>query len=250
MRHSALASIVAGIAVFLSAPGALAGGRPYSFLQGTQAVSDGGLELESWFGDIRPRDGDAPSEWEWWLGPVAGVSDRLEVGTYAIFEQPAGSSSAGALTLSSLRLHATWQPVERGQWPVDVRLRAELGLPAGGERITSGWLTAIAGKDVGRLDVTANAGVWEEWRQHAGRLRTETYVQGGAGASLAIARGLRAGGELFGWRNVADSEDRELIAGPAIGYGQGRFWASATLGLGLDAGSPREHARLVMGLLF
>ena len=250
MRPSAPASILFGTMLLLAAGDARAGGRPYAFVQGTQAVSDGGLELENWFGDVRPRGG-APGDWEWWLGPVVGASDHVEVGLFGIFGQrAASSSSAGALSFDSLRLQATWQPVDRGRWPVDVRVRAELGLPVGGERITSGWLGAIAGKDVGRLDVTANAGGWEEWTQQDGRTRASSYVQGGLGASLAIARGLRAGGELFAWRKVDDAHDHEYVGGPSIAYGQGRFWTAATAGFGIDPGSPRNHARLVVGLLF
>lgn len=222
-----------------------AGARPYAFTQGADALPTNEIELESWFGGLTFR-GDAGTDWDWWLGPVAGITDRLEVGLFAIFEQPPGAP----LELFELRLQTTVSFVDKGTWPVDVRLRAEYGLPVGAASHTL-WFLAIGSRDFGPVNVTANLGTWVAFDlPRAGGDRSTTgFYDYSLGVSVEALRGLRLGGEIFGDATYADP-DRGHFAGPAGGYGRGRFWLSGALGFGLNDASPARYGRLVLGIAF
>jgi len=127
-RRAALWLVLGGaLATLLPGRPAMAGPRPYAFSQGVDSLPDGTVELESWFSAEKPRSGFAG--WDWWLGPVAGLTDRIEAGLFAILEQPpvSGPGATSTVALSSLRFHASWLLADKATWPVDVRLRAEYG---------------------------------------------------------------------------------------------------------------------------
>ena len=222
-----------------------AGARPYAFTQGADALPPDEIELESWFSAQTFR-GDEGTDWDWWLGPVVGVTDRLEVGLFAIFAQPAGEP----LELFELRLQATVSFVDKGTWPVDVRVRAEYGLPVGRLSHTL-WLLAIGSRDLGAVNLTANLGVWLAFDlPRGGGERADTWFFDYAlGASVEALRGLRVGGELFGDVTFSDPGAGHF-AGPAAGYGRGRFWLSGAYGFGLNDASASRYGRLVLGIAF
>src|SRR5262249_52019259 len=161
-------------------------------------------------------------DWDWWLGPVAGITDRLEVGLFAIFEQPPGE----ALELFELRLQATASFADKGVWPVDLRVRVEVGLPVGAASHTL-WLLAIGGPDLGPLSLPANLGGWRAFDlpRGGGTRWTTFFYDSSLGVSVEARRGLRLGGEIFGDAMFANP-DVGHFAGPAGGYGRGRFWLS------------------------
>jgi hypothetical protein len=229
----------------LAAGSAHAGGRPYAFVQGVDTLAPDQLELESWFGAQVARDGGGTT-WEWWLGPVVGLTDRLEAALFAIFDQP----PAGALELSSLRLQLSYALADKGSWPVDVRLRAEYGQPTLSAGPHTAWFLAIASRDLDALNITANAGAWIAFDMPVG-LGTETrlFLDYGLAASIVVVRGLRAGAELFGdFRTGSPGHDH--FAGPALAYGQGRFWLTGAVGFGLTDTSDSRYGRVVLGIAF
>ena len=242
-------------AVIALAPTAHAGSRPYAFTQGSETLPANELELESWFTVMNPRgDGSEDLAWDWWLGPVTGVSDHLEAGLFAIFEQPATE----ALRLGELRLQVTYTPWDRLARAVDLRVRGELGVPfqfQAGRGSYSGWLLAIASKTVGRLDVTANAGAFfevEKELEPTGEVATELapYWVLGVGASYDVGVKLRVGGEAYSEVKLSELANG-YWAGPAIAYGTGRFWVSGSFLFGLtgDTGAEaKQMGRVVLGL--
>ena len=44
--------------------------------------------------------------------------------------------------------------------------------------------------------------------------------------------------------------DHDHHVGPALAYGQGRFWLSGAMGFGLSDQSGARYGRLVLGLVF
>jgi hypothetical protein len=219
-----------------------AGGRPYAFTQGIDTLAPDQLELESWFG---AEVDDGGTTWEWWLGPVIGLTDRLEAALYAIFNQP----PAGALVLEALKLQASYSLADKGDWPVDVRVRAEYGQPVASGQAHTLWLLAIASRDVGILNLTGNAGVWVALDAGAGGSQTMWFVDYALGASLAVLPGLRIGAEAFGdFRTTKPEHDH--YAGPAAAYGKGRFWLAGALGFGLTDTTADRYGRVVVGVAF
>jgi hypothetical protein len=222
---------------------ASAGQRPYAFVQGADSLPQTSLELESWFGATRAST-SASNVWDWWLGPVVGVTDRLELALYAIFLQlPADND----LSLRSFRLQGSYLLADRGSWPVDIRLRVEIGQPVG-EHPYTGWFWLIAARDFGRLNLTANASFWLSFP--TATTDFEQYVDYFAGASWQLLPGVRIGAELQGEAELgSDGNPATLAVGPSLAAGTGRIWAAASYDFALAHGSP-SMGRLVMGLAF
>jgi hypothetical protein len=223
---------------------AVAGQRPYAYVQGAESLPQTGLELESWFGASRAAVG-SPSVWDWWLGPVVGVTDKLELALYAIILQPPSTQS---LDLRSFRLQASYLLADRGSWPLDVRVRVELGQPVGPHPYT-GWLWLIASRDWGGLNATVNGTFWVELPSGS-QQGLDPYVDYLAGLSYQLVPGIRLGAELQGEVELSsDAAPASLSVGPALAAGTGRIWASASYGWGMTRQSP-GLGRLVVGLAF
>jgi hypothetical protein len=224
---------------------AAAAERPYAFVQGVETLPQGGLELENWFGASRSQGG--PASWEWWLGPVVGITDHFEAGLFGIFLQPpAANESPGTLQLDSVRLQLSYALADRGVWPVDVRVRLEVGVPAGDDSLTL-WASIFAARDFGRLNLTAN--VVESVEIAKANNAVSPYFSYGLGVSYAVIGALRVGGELYGQKDSTGDETWTIL-GPSVAFGIGRLWASASYGFGLTAESPQERGRIVFGLAF
>jgi hypothetical protein len=177
---------------------------------------------------------------------VVGLTDKVEGALYAVFEQP----PAGAIVLQALRLQASVSLADKGAWPIDVRLRAEYGQPVATGQAHTLWLLAIASGDAGILNVTGNAGAWVALDAPAGAgTQTMWFVDYALGASLAVVRGLRVGGEVFGDFRTSKPE-HDHYAGPAAAYGQGRFWLAGALGFGLTDTTASRYGRVVLGIAF
>ena len=237
-------TLLGALAAFLFCRPAVAGPRPYAFSQGVDSLSDGTLELESWFSAEKPRSGAAG--WDWWLGPVAGITDRIEAGLFAIFEQPAVSAPGATSTvaLSSLRAHASWLLADKAAWPVDVRLRAEYGQRVAAGTPNTAWLTAIVSRDIGRLNLTANLGGYLEMADD----ETVPELVGSFGSTIELPAGFRLGGEILTAKELKTGSSIELWAGPSLAYGRGRFWVAATFGLGLTDDTSHHRGRVLFGL--
>jgi hypothetical protein len=243
-RRAARCLVLAGaLAALLPSRPAAAGPRPYAFSQGVDSLPDGSVELESWFSAEKPRSGFAG--WDWWLGPVVGLTDRIEAGLFAIFEQPPVSPGAtSSVALSSLRAHASWLLADKGSWPVDVRLRAEYGQRVVPGTPNTGWFTAILSRDLGRINLTANVGGYLEMTDD----ETVPYLLGSLAGTVELPAGFRLGGEIFSEKELKSGGENELWAGPSLAYGRGRFWVAATFGFGLTDDTSLHRGRVLFGL--
>jgi hypothetical protein len=246
LRH--LAPVLAAFAIALSlslAGRAQAAERPYAYVQGVETLPQGGLELENWFGAVRPQGGG--TSWEWWLGPVVGITDHLEAGLFGIFLQPVASDASQAfLQLDSIRFQLSYALADRGAWPVDVRVRLQVGVPAANDSLTT-WASVYVARDFGHLNLTANLAGSNEIAKADGDV--DWYFWYGLGASYAIVGAFRVGGELNGKADFSGDESFTFL-GPSLAYAIGRIWASASYDFGLTSTSPHERGRIVVGLSF
>ncbi len=245
-RFPSAGIVVAACALALLPRAAKAGARPYVYTQGFDSLSEGSIELESWFSAATRNGG--PSAWDWWLGPVAGITDRLEVGFFGIFKQTPASPSSASLALGSLRAQVSYQLADKASWPVDLRLRLEYGHPVAPGESSSVWLLGIVSRSFGPLDLTLNVGTWMGFP--AGGI--DKYLNHAFGASYEVLGGLRLGAEALGSMKFASDGSRSssYSAGPALSYGRGRFWASSSFAFGVLGQAPERRGRIVLGLAF
>jgi len=238
---SRLRLLAPGLALLLGASSttALAGARPYALVQSTETLPQGGLELENWFGASRPPG--SPGAWEWWVGPVVGLSEHLETSVFAVMGQP--SANPAALTLSQVRLHLSWLLADRGDWPVDVRLRLELSQPVSDDSYGI-WLWVMVTREWAHFRVTANLASFTEIAKADGT--PNQYIDFGLGASVPLPQGFSLGAECFGQKDLKEAETFASV-GPSLAWARGRLWFAATVGLGLGSSSP-NRGRLVVGV--
>jgi hypothetical protein len=238
------------LVVCLAGSTAQAAGRPYAYTQGVEGLPQTGLELENWFSAQRPRDSAVGTGVDWWVGPVVGVTDQLEAALYAIFVQPPEAEHSGpAIGLGALRLQASYLLAPLGRWPIDVRIRVDVERPVGvgheDRRNLNTWLTAIAGFDLGPLNVIANVGGLVEFETSG----PSPWLIYAAAASVDVIAGVRVGVEEFGQYKFNDQEAQNAI-GPTLGFGIGRVWAASTIAFGIGTATPKTQARIVFGLAF
>jgi len=222
------------LAIVASGSLAHAGARPYAFTQGTDSLATNEIELENWFTALNGGGHGADDvSWNWWLGPVAGINEHVEIGLFAIFDESALTTSG--MSMDSLRLQTTYMPALRGELPIDVRIRGELGVPmhySDGGGAYSGWVSAIASRQLGPVDVTANVGLWVargKFAEMPGVFDTDNigYFNYAVGASYAVDNHLRVGAEAYGNEKFSSMRTGHY-AGPAVAYGIGRFWLAAS----------------------
>ncbi len=228
------------VAAMVRASPARGAPRTYGFVYAPDVVSAGTIETQTWFSDEVPQSGSG--SWEWWLGPDVGVTNSLEMGLFAVVGQAAPSNGvSSAAVLDALRFYGQFEPGRKGTWPVDLALRAEYGMAVGG-LLSSAWVTAIASRDEGPINATANLGVGF-WLAPV----VSASLVYSLGASYEVLPGIRWGAEVNGQTDIGEST--KLFVGPSLGIVQGRFWLAATIGPGFGGKSPNYHGRLVIGLL-
>lgn len=231
------------LAMLLGPRDAFGGPRPYAYVQGIDSLSESGIELENWFSADKSR-APGPAAWNWWLGPVVGVSDQLEVGLFAIFNQAAANGSTpSTLNLSSLRLQVSYLLAPKGEWPIDLKIRGEVGQPIADPSYTA-WVSAVASRDFGPLNLTGEVGSWLKFDDD----EIYSYFVWALASSVDAGGGVRIGGELNSDTKIG--VPTRISAGPSIAYGTGRLWLSANMGLGLTTEAPKVRGRLILGIAF
>ncbi len=242
LRHASRSSwLPAALAALSLAGPARAAPRPYVFAQGYDGLPEGGLDLESWFGASKPQAG--ATTWDWWIGPTVGLNDRVEAGFFAVLVQTPQGAAGTALALSALRPFVSVQLADKGALPVDLRLRGEVALPTGGGGPTTAWITAIAARDFGRVNVTANLSYSNSFGSSH-----DKYVTGELGASVLLGFGLRAGVEAELLAEL--SGPSALSPALALAWANSRLWASVSVGPSYGEEAPSRRGRIIVGMAF
>ncbi|MFZ5470210.1 MAG: hypothetical protein ACOZIN_12315 [Myxococcota bacterium] len=258
------------LAVLLLAPGSVAAGvRPYAFTYGTDILPDSMIELETWVDFKGPNlKRSRGTRWDFWVGPVMGFNENLEIGFYALVRQEPKSfaSDVAPLQLNSLRLQVSYLLAPKGSWPVDVKLLGEIAAPAYRGKSTEGWLTAIVSRDFGKLNLTLNAGWWADFDFDGvpSNFYSENPVihwqHNMIAASYELPFGVRLGGEFFGEFRFASGgcsrvgtgvcrTSRPYYLGPSVGYAKGQMWVSGALGFATSKDASLRNGRIILGVV-
>jgi hypothetical protein len=122
--------------VIAFSPATLANPRPLPFTYPYETLGQGEVEFE-FYGDISPlrvaADATDPSRGRLWEPSYLlqneieyGVSDRVELGFYQVFEAQPMDGGMNAMILDGFKWRVRTRFAEPGQWPIDVGAYVEL----------------------------------------------------------------------------------------------------------------------------
>ena len=223
------------------------------FLDESQLIPEGGVELEQWvwaYGRIPNRIERPASIWLWW-GPVVSVSNHLEL------ELPLQIVSVPEETyLHSIGLVARyrifpreddhgWQPLIRVGYyhPLD---------PAAGPPLAElGLVLTIGGPQSIRYTLNASVMMGLPFLQELSNEKFSVLGRGGAGVSFPLGTEWRIAGEFFGQLPI-DGNTRpskgQMYLGPSVAWSRGPFWITFGALFGLTNDSSRWYPRVLWGI--
>lgn len=191
-----------------------AGERLFAWTYGAGTVPKGGIELEHYL-TAQTHGGPELTDWEHQVELEYGVSNRLELGVYAV----AGQVGGGPLAFTKYKARFRYSLAPLGVWPVDVAVYGEyVGYTGANERKIEEKV--IIGKDVGKLALALN--VTGEQKLSEGPI--EIVLEPTLGVGYHFASWFSAGAE--GKYEQVIGEGPMFWAGPSAhvsGEG-GRFW--------------------------
>jgi hypothetical protein len=239
-RSAALAALA-----LISLEGAAHAGRShFGWLYDTETVPERGVELEQWLTDQHRQGPSHTSETAVWWAPVIGVTDQVEFALPIEWEWTKSDVAAPRTFLARYGAELRWRlvtsdPVDAPAWVPYVRFAVK-------KPITETEAAEVDGDFVlsytqCRWHAVANVGVYGDVHKGDDVWATRS----GAGVSIEVTDELRLGGELYGEKSLAggSSDDDWVTVGPNLSWTHGRFWLSASYGVGVyniaTAGAPR-----------
>jgi hypothetical protein len=226
------------IAVAALATRAEAGRTYYGWLQGTDVQPERGVELMT---SIYEENEDEGSETTWWIGPLVGVTDRIELGFPLELQAVDGQGATFDRYGVDLRYRlVTRDPVEAP--PFVPLLRVAVNHVVGRSDAFDVRSHLVLAYESGRLHVSADAGLYTEIDARS----TAWQLRPGLGTSIRVTGDLRIGAEVYAQVQLdhepellarstitPESEESWLVAGPNVAWTHGRIWVSAAYGIGL-----------------
>jgi len=251
-RSARLAWWFAALVLFLATP-ARAARTFHLFLDESQLVPEGGIELEQWvwaYGRVPNRIDRPASMWLWW-GPAVSVSNHLE------FELPLQVVAIPDDTyLHSFSLVARYRifPREDDQgWQPLIRVAYQQPLdPAAGPPATEVTFVLTVGSLAG-VRTTLNLGVFMgmPFLQSNASGSFSVLGKGGLGVSFPLGTEWRLAGEFFGQLPIhGDTRPStgQMYLGPSVAWTRGPFWITFGSLFGLTNDSSRYYPRVLWGI--
>jgi hypothetical protein len=246
MKITFMFGVASGL--FLVAAAAGATSRPLPFTYPYETLAEGAAEVEL-YTDVNflrvPADEADPTAGNLWEpGYVLqseieyGVTDRVELGFYQVFEAEPSAGGDNSLKFDGLKWRVRTRLAEAGQWPVDVGLYLELE--------TMHDELAIEGKvnlqrRLGKFRLMANAWVEQEFDRpldtKAQGARAKFIINPTAGFVYEVTPTFQPGIEYWARGQIIPSgtgQDRanntvKHFLGPTVHLNFGKLWWSAGL---------------------
>jgi hypothetical protein len=241
--------VVAAYAAYAAcAPGVAHAGRtPYGWLYGTEVIPERGAEIQTW---VSEENGKPPTDIHdtWWgLGALVGVTDKLELALPIDMLWRVQDGAQPRFTVKWFGAEARYRFVS--QDPVDAPRLAPLVRVAVKRDVT------VRDRVRTEADLVAS---YQNCRVHAlidigaigefARDDSHFELRPGAGVSFTVTDELRLGAEAYAELSFDDERKSWAIVGPNIAWTHGRFWLSASFGIGVY--QIDTAPRFVWGILF
>jgi hypothetical protein len=247
-----LARWLVALVLLLVAP-ARAARTNHLFLDESQLIPEGSIELEQWvwaYGRIPNRIGRPASIWVWW-GPAISISNHFELELplqiVAIPDDTYLHSFGAVLRYRIFPREQDdgWQPLIRVGYyhPLD---------PAAGPPAAEVGFVLTVGSLQG-IRTTLNLGVLMglPFLQETSPESFSVLGRGGVGVSIPLGRDWRIGAEFFGQFPIhGDTRPNvgQMYLGPSVAWTRGPFWITFGSLFGLTNDSSRYYPRVLWGI--
>jgi hypothetical protein len=218
----------------VAAPGSAHAGRTfYGWLYGTEVMPERGAELMTWVSEEnRKSDENNASQTDWWIGPLIGVTDNLELAlpvevTWARSDVPGSAhTSLDKFGIEARYRFVTQDPVDAPPFVPLLRVAVKrLVLQRDTIRPEADF---VASYQSGRLHTLVDLGLIGEINANSHHFE----FRPGAGVSIEAVGDLRIGAEAYA-EITLDEGGSWAIVGPNLAWSHGRTWLSATYGIGI-----------------
>jgi hypothetical protein len=255
------------VALALASPQALADRTNHLFLDETQMLPEGDVELEQWAwveGRIPNQPLQSSTAWTW-FGPAVGISPHLELSlplvVLGLNEAPAYGDTRPqpVLVLDSISLVARYRFFPREQDEgFQPLLRLEYQQPLNSEYAGPPTLKMLFVGTYGNLTgprgtINLGAQLGMPFLQSSAPGSVSVLGTAGLGVSVPLGPEFRVAAELEGQVPLAGQpfpNTAQLFLGPSVAWSRGQIWVTFGSLFGLTRNSNRFLPKVLWGITF
>jgi hypothetical protein len=220
--------------------------RYYGETYDSTLAAPGALDVELWSTWHQAPSAGGATLWRHQFELETGITDHWDVALYNIFTSEQGEGTR----YEAAKLETRYRLSDPGQWFVDPVLYLEVRKEFIEDKPWAIEEKLILGKDIGRLNFSANVLAEQEFPEGGGNEIEWGYA---FGASYELSPYLRLGGETFGFWNRGAGESTyqyTSYAGPAVSIAWSRVWLVLAASWGLNDASEKLRARAILAFQF
>lgn len=244
--------LVVVVALACVAPATAHAGRSFfGWLYPTEVMPERSVELQTWVSEEnRTEDAANRSRSIWGVGPLIGITDQLELVLPLEVWWSKVPSMPGATSLNNYGVEARYRfaPHDPGEAPPLVPLlRVAVRRQVLARDVMRPEINLVTSYEAGRVFVAADVGLIADLTRDDQQLD----ARAGLGVSVLAVGELRFGAELFSQIAVehpGDAGESWAVVGPNLSWTHGRFWVSATYGIGIY--NIKDAPRMQWGIAF
>ncbi|MFN0252152.1 MAG: hypothetical protein ACKV2T_35075 [Kofleriaceae bacterium] len=247
--RTAITGVVA--MVLSSAPATAYAGRTfYGWLYGTEVMPERGVEITNVIDERNGFGGAADIHWTTWgFSAEVGVTDQLTIAFPMDFVWRDSAATEPSFSFADFGIEARYRLVssdleEAPPFAPLIRAGVKRSVLQRDILIAEADLVASTTTPSGSVHALVDIGYRGEFL--GDKMRHQ--IRPGAGVSFKIVGDFRLGAEVVASIDVDNKDNRHVVVGPNAAWTQGRFWISASFGIGVYQIDTAPRA--VWGILF
>jgi hypothetical protein len=215
-------------------------------MYGTEVMPERAVELQTWISETNDKYGTDIKETQLWWGVLIGATDQLEL-TLPIEMDWTSDPLKTTFTFRRYGIEARYRlavpdAVEAPSFVPLVRVAVKRDVSERNNLRLEG--DVVASYEAGALHLLADMGFVADIAP--GMRHTE--LRPGGGVSIRVVEDFRLGAEVYAELSVDSRGKSWIAAGPNLAWTHGRFWLSASYGIGLY--HIRTAPRVMWGVAF
>jgi hypothetical protein len=242
-----------GLALFVAvaciAPGTAHAGRSFfGWLVGSEVMPERSVELQTWVSEENKNEAEGNiSRSIWGAAPLIGVTDQLELVLPLEVWWSRTPGGPGVTQLNNYGVEARYRLVTRD--PVEAPelvplVRVGVRRSVGARDTMNPEVGVVTTYETGIVLVAAQLDLVSQLTRDDATFELRPAL----GVSFRAVGDLRFGAEAFAEIPLDETEGTWIVAGPDLSWTHGRFWVSATYGIGLK--NVKDAPRMQWGIAF